>query len=129
VVGEKSSLPPASVAVGEAIDVANELRKAAASTARHSDSQHVYTGGRPWRRPPRTRSYAVRGGSDAPISWWFSPRRPRRGLVPDMVGREANQSAALQRLWSGLIERSDVSGASNRRLTLTLEDARKRDVV
>jgi adenylate cyclase len=101
VVGEiGSSLPPAVIAIGEAIDVANELRKAAAARGKaFAISEQVFTAA--GADPPAEDKVVLRAhGSDAPISVSLSATAPA-GPPSQTRSDRRSPGAALQRLWSG----------------------------
>jgi adenylate cyclase len=97
VVGEiGSSDPPAMMAIGEAMDVANELRKAAAARRKpFAISQPVYAAaGLEGAAQDQVMLSSPRSG--APVAAFLSASAP---VLPPPSGALAERRAALQRLW------------------------------
>ena len=107
VVGEISSLqPPAIMAVGAAMDIANELRKAAATRGKaFAVSEPVYAASARTDFPGQGHDCAAR------IRCEIAARFPRRHRIRRRRGGDAASRSAvpLQRLWSAenLLERDD----------------------
>jgi adenylate cyclase len=101
VVGEiSSSQPPVVMALGAAVDVANELRKAAAAQGKaFAISEQVYAAaGLEMSLPDKV--MLASNGDEAPIAASLSASAPE--LPPSWTRRgDQVRLAALQRLWSG----------------------------
>jgi adenylate cyclase len=99
VVGEVGSTdPPATIAVGEAVDVINELRKAATDRGKSfaiSDAVTLAAGVEPAAGDKITIAPHGAGGQ---IAAWLSDAAP---IVPSSRTRLADRRDALRRLWSG----------------------------
>lgn len=98
VIGEVgSSDPPAVMAIGEAVDVANELRKAAAAHGkRFVISEAVYAAA-DLQPVPQDKIVLQSPGSDEPIAASLSDSAP---ALPPSSRLAGERRAALQRLWT-----------------------------
>jgi adenylate cyclase len=98
-VGEVGSTdPPAVVAVGAAVDVANELRKAAAAHGQVFAISEPVTAAAGVAAAAGERVVLRMPGSGAPIAAWLSGSSP---VAPPPRSRLEERRAALRRLWSG----------------------------
>jgi adenylate cyclase len=100
VVGEiNSSDPPVVMAIGEAIDGANELRKAAAAQGKSfAVSEPVYAAAG---LDPSNADKVVLPGVDAPISGFLSVSAPELPAAWTRSSTMQRRRAILQRLWTG----------------------------
>jgi adenylate cyclase len=95
-----SSQAPAIMAIGEAVDVANELRKAAAAHGKpFAISERVYTAAG-LEANIQNRVMLASRSSDAPIPVSLSTTAPERPPSWPRLGERIPRTA-LQRLWSG----------------------------
>jgi adenylate cyclase len=96
-----SSDPPTVMAVGEAVDVANELRKAAAAQGKKfAISEQVFTTAGLELPPQDTITLQV-PGTAAPVLASLSATGPVLPATWRPLGEPLRRAAALQRMWSG----------------------------
>jgi adenylate cyclase len=95
-----ASDPPTVIAIGEAVDVANELRKAAAAQGKQfAISESVYTAAG-LDLPAQDQITLHVPGLDAPVVASVSATGPALPASWKPIGAPSRR-AALQRLWSG----------------------------
>ena len=96
-----SSDPPTVMAIGEAVDVANELRKAAAAQGKQfAISEQAYAAAG-LELPPEDRITLQVPGVDAPVRASLSASGPVLPATWRPLGEPLRRAAALQRIWSG----------------------------
>jgi adenylate cyclase len=99
VVGEVGSTdPPATIAVGEAVDVINELRKAAAARGKSFAISDAVTLAAGVESAAGDKIPIAAHGAGGQIAAWLSDAAP---IVPSSRTRLAERRDALRRLWSG----------------------------
>jgi adenylate cyclase len=100
VVGEiNSSDPPAVIAIGDAMDMANELRQVAAGRDKaFAISEPVYAAAG---LDPASEDKVVLPGADAPTSGFLSAAAPELPAAWTRLSAMQRRRVTLQRLWSG----------------------------
>lgn len=92
--------PPTVIAIGEAVDVANELRKAAAAQGKHFAISEATYAAANLELPSQDRDAVRVPGHDTPIEATLSVSAPALPADWKTIGAPS-RVAALQRLWSG----------------------------
>jgi adenylate cyclase len=95
-----ASDPPTVIAIGDVVDVANELRKAAAAQGKHFAVSEATYGAANLEFPPQDRETVRIPGHDTPVEATLSASAPALPADWKPIGT-LSRVAALQRLWSG----------------------------